>query len=210
MDTFTPQLSCLRPLGCLALFILKPVDLIDRQFGIKLSKASVSRLLRQLGLSPQKPLWRAYQQDPVSVRKWLDQDYPAIREEARKVNAQIFFGDEAGVRSDHHSGTTWAPIGQTPIVKATGARFGINIISAVSARGKMRFMTVKETVKADIFIEFLKRLIYNQEQPIFLILDSHPVHHATKVKEFESSTNGKLRLFYLPSYSPELNPDEQV
>lgn len=186
------------------------MDLIDRQFGIKLSKASVSRLLRQLGLSPQKPLWRAYQQDPANVQKWLNEEYPMIHAEAHKVNAQIFFGDEAGIRSDYHSGTTWSPRGKTPVVKTTGARFGINIISAVSARGQMRFMTVKGTVKSGVFIEFLKRLIHNEERPVFLIVDGHPTHRAKRVSEFVDSTNGKLKLFFLPGYSPELNPDEQV
>ena len=186
------------------------VELIERQFGIRLSKSSVCRLLNQLGLTPQKPLWRAYQKDPVRVKKWLEEQYPAIRAQARREKARIFFGDEAGVRSDFHAGTTWAPKGKTPVVQTTGARFGLNIVSAVSAKGQMRFMIVKGTVNADVFIVFLKRLIHNADTPIFLIVDGHPSHRAKKVSTFIDSTDGTLRLFFLPGYSPELNPDEQV
>jgi transposase len=184
--------------------------LIDRQFNIRLSKASVCRLLNQLGLSPQKPLWRALQKDPALVEKWLKKEYPKIRRLARKRKAEIFFGDEAGVRSDFHAGTTWAPCGCTPVVSTTGARFGLNIISAVSAQGTMRFMIVHERVTATVFIEFLKRLMYNATSPVFLIVDGHPAHKAGVVSEFVKSTEGMLRLFLLPPYSPELNPDEHV
>ena len=115
-------------------------ELIAQRFKVELSKASVCRLLGQLGLSPQRPVWRAYQQQPEAVQKWLDEEYPEIRLMAKREKAQIFFGDEAGVRSDHHAGTTWAPRGQTPVVSSTGARFSLNLISAVSAQGEMRFM----------------------------------------------------------------------
>jgi transposase len=155
-------------------------------------------------------LRRAYQQSPDLVKQWLEEDYPKIQKLARKNKATIFFGDEAGVRSDFHAGTTWAPKGKTPVVHTTGARFGLNLISAISAKGKMRFMVVKGRMNAPRFCEFLKRLIYNADKPIYLIVDGHPTHRAKKVKEYVKSTKGKLRLFYLPPYSPELNPDELV
>lgn len=185
-------------------------ELIEKKYGIKLSVVSVGRLLKKLGLSCQKPLMRAFQQNPVIVQEWVDKVYPAIKEEAKKEGAEIFFEDESGVRSDYHSGTTWGIKGQTPVVKTTGARFSLNMISAISAQGKMRFMTVKGKVNGGVFCEFLKRLMYNAEKKIFLILDGHPVHRSTKVKKFVESTEGKLRIYYLPPYSPELNPDEQV
>ena len=179
-------------------------------FEIKLSVVSVSRLLKKMGMSPQRPLRRAYQQDKKLVERRLYEEYPAIRQMAREENAAIFFCDEASIRSDYHSGTTWAPIGQTPVVETTGARFRVNMISAVNARGAMRFMTIHGKLEAKKFIVFLKRLIYNVENPIYLIVDRHPVHRATKVREFVESTKGKLKLFFLPSYSPELNQDELV
>ena len=185
-------------------------ELIWRQFHIRLSKASVCRLLNQLGFSPQRPLWRAFQRDAALVEKWVKEEYPKIRALARKQGADIFFGDEAGVRSDSHSGRTWATRGETPIVATTGARFGCNMISTVSPRGAMRFMLVEGTITSDTFIGFLKRLIHNWPRPVFLIVDGHPVHRSAAVSRFVASTEGRLQLFRLPPYSPELNPDEQV
>ena len=183
---------------------------IFERFGVKLSKASVCRLLGQLGLTPQRPIWRAYQQRPEEVQKWLKEEYPRIRRLARKKGAQIFFGDEAGVRSDCHAGTTWAKRGQTPVVSTTGARFGLNMISAVSAQGEFRFMVVRGRVGAVRFIDFIKRLLHNAGGMIFLIVDGHPAHKAKSVKRFVESIKDRFRLFFLPPYSPELNPDERV
>lgn len=194
-----------------ALWTSKMVGAVIREkFGVRLSKASVCRLLDQAGLSAQRPLWRAYQQDPEMVDRWLKEEYPAIRAAAKRRKAEIWFADEAGVRSDSHAGTTWAPRGQTPIVSSTGARFGLNIISAVSPQGRFRFMCVKSRVNAGVFIEFLKRLIHNAPRKIFLIVDGHPTHKAKKVRNYVSSVSDRLRLFLLPPYSPELNPDELV
>lgn len=129
---------------------------------------------------------------------------------AKKEKATIYFGDEASIRSDHHYGTTWSPVGQTPVIETTGARFSIQMVSAVSAKGSFRFMTFEGRMNGERFIEFLKRLIYKQSKPVFLILDGHPVHKSKKVTDFVASTEGKIRLFILPPYSPHLNPDEWV
>lgn len=185
-------------------------ELIRREFGVKVSNASVGRLLRKLGLTPQRPVRRAYQQDQEAVERWKTEEYPKIQKLAKKEGATIYFADEATVRSDYHSGTTWAPKGKTPVVEATGARFKINLISAVSAKGLMRFMTVEGRLTSPLFITFLKRLIHNAEKPIFVIIDRHPVHRSAAVRDYVESTEGKLRLFFLPSYSPDLNPDELV
>lgn len=185
-------------------------ELIRERFGVRLSDVSVGRLLKKLGLSPQKPLRRAYEQNPELVQTWLAEDFPKIQALAKKQRATVFFADEAGVRSDFHSGTTWAPKGQTPVVEATGQRYGMNLISAISPRGDMRFMTVEGRMNAGKFIAFLKRLLHNAKRRVFLIVDGHPSHRARKVFEFVRATEGKLRLFFLPPYSPELNPDELV
>jgi transposase len=184
--------------------------LIWRQWGIALSRASVCRLLNQLGLTAQRPLWRAYQQNPVVVERWLKEQCPVIRRDAKRLQAEIWFGDEAGVRSDAHAGTTWAPRGRTPIVSTTGARFGLNLVSAVNGQGLFRFMGVQGRVNAGVFIEFLRRLLVKAEHPIFLIVDGHPTHKAKKVQKFVARNSKGLRLYFLPPYSPELNPDEQV
>ena len=185
-------------------------ELIHEQFAVRLSDVSVGRLLRKLGLSPQKPLRRAYQQDAEAVERWKTEEYPALRKLAKRMGATIYFADESAVRSDYHSGTTWAPIGQTPVVKTIGARFSVNLVSAVSAQGALRFMVTPGRFNAGVFIEFLKRLVHGTESPTFLVLDGHPVHRSAKVRKFAESTDGQLRLFFLPSYSPELNPDELV
>jgi len=185
-------------------------QLIHRRFGVALSRASVCRLLIQLGLSSQRPLWRAYQQDPAMVERWLREDFPLIQAEARKCGATIWFGDEAGVRSDAHAGTTWGVRGRTPIVSSTGARFGLNLISAVTRQGHFRFMCVKGKVNAKVFIGFLKRLLPGSQGPIFLVLDRHPSHRSASVARFVESVSARLKLFFLPPYSPELNPDEHV
>lgn len=184
--------------------------LIAERYKVQLSHSSVCRLLHQLGLSAQRPLWRAYQQDAEAVKQWLVKAYPTIRRRARRVGAQIFFADEAGVRSDYHSGTTWGRRGQTPVVPSTGARFGANLISAISAQGQLRFMLTKGRVTAPVFMDFLKRLLVNAPTPLFVIVDGHPTHRANSVARFVAAQEGKLALFFLPSYSPELNPDELV
>jgi transposase len=169
-------------------------ELIRREFGVRLSQVSVGRLLRKLGLSPQRPLYRAYQQNPEAVARWKAETYPQLRTEAAQVGATIYFADEAGVRSDYHAGTTWAPVGQTPVVATTGDRFGVNLISAVTAKGALRFAAYEGSFNG----------------PVFLVLDGHPVHRSKAVKAFAASTNGRLRLCFLPGYAPELNPGEWV
>lgn len=185
-------------------------ELIARQFGVKLSEVSVGRLMKRLGFTAQRPLYRAWQQNPERVQSWQDTEYPGIAKRAKKEGALIFFADEAGIRSDNHAGTTWAPVGQTPVVKATGARFGFNMLSAVNALGHFRFMTVEGTVTATVFREFLKRLITGMERKIFLIVDGHPTHKAKLVRQFVADNHDRIELFLLPPYSPELNPDELV
>lgn len=183
-------------------------ELIRREFAVSLSEVSVGRLMRRLGFSAQRPLYRAWQQDPALVERWRTEDYPKIGARAKREGALIFFADESGIRSDHHAGTTWAPVGKTPVVKATGARYGLNMLSAVNALGHFRFMTVEGRVNASVFRDFLKRLITGMDRKIFLIVDGHPVHKAKLVQRFVEDNAAAIELFFLPPYAPELNPDE--
>src|SRR5919201_75933 len=183
-------------------------ELIRREFGVRLSEPSVGRLLRKLGLSPQRPLYRAYQQNPEAVARWKAEAYPQIRAEAAQLGATIYFADEAGVRSDYHAGTTWAPVGRTPVVATTGDRFGVDLISAVTAKGALRFAAYDGNLNGPVFIDFCRRLLHDAPGPVFLVLDGHPVHRSNAVKQFAASTNGRLRLCFLPGDSPQLNPDE--
>ncbi|MFP4572592.1 MAG: IS630 family transposase [Desulfobacterales bacterium] len=185
-------------------------DVIKKKFGIKLSLSSVSRLLRQLGFSPQKPLHRAYQQNPEEVAEWKRTVFPEIKKRAKKLGAKIYFADESGVRSDYHAGRTWALKGQTPVVESTGARFSVNMIAAIDTRGSMRFMITKGTVNGKKVCEFLKKLMHDNEGPVFVIWDCHPTHKSKKVRDCIDSFDGRLEVYFLPSYSPSLNPAEQV
>lgn len=183
-------------------------EVIRRQFKVSLSAVSVGRLMKRLGFTPQRPLYRAWQQDAALVERWQTEDYPRIAARAKRERALIFFADESGVRSDHHAGTTWAPRGATPVVKATGARYGFNLLSAVSARGHFRFMVTEGRVTATVFRDFLARLIAGVPKKIFLIVDGHPTHKARLVTQFVAAHADRLELFFLPPYAPQLNPDE--
>ena len=185
-------------------------QLIERQFGMTLSLPTLGKLMAQLGFTPQRPLYRAYEQDATLVQRWLSNELPALRARAKARGAQILFADEAGMRSDYHAGTTWAPMGQTPIVRATGQRISVNMISAISATGQLHFMLVDGRVNSEVFVYFLQQLLLGATQPIILVVDGHPVHRSKAVSDFVASTHGMLELHILPPYSPQLNPDEQV
>jgi transposase len=189
-------------------------QLIAARFGVQLTVASVGRTLHNLGFSAQRPLYRAEQADPVAVARWRESEYPTIAAAAKAAGGTVYFVDEAGVRSDYHPGTTWAPVAQTPTVRTTGARFGLNMISAISAQGALRFSVLTGTLTAAGFIAFLKRLTHDAQRtgagPVFCIVDNHPAHRAKAVDRFVGSTDGALRLYRLPAYSPQLNPDEWV
>jgi transposase len=186
-------------------------ELIKQRYGIRLAKNSVGRLLAQLGITPQKPLHQANERDETLVQKWLKSEYPKIKRMAKAQGADIYFGDAAHIRSDHHAGRTWGKKGKTPVVVTTGSRHGMSLISAITSKGHMRFM-IKETggVNADAFIEFLKRLLVGAKRAIFLVVDRGPAHRAKKTKAFVDTLGGRLQLFFLPPYSPDRNPDELV
>lgn len=185
-------------------------ELLKREFGVSLAISTVHRIMKLLGFSAQKPLYQAWQQDEVLVKQWERDTFPAIRKQAKAEGATIYFADESGLRSDYHTGTSWAPKGETPVLQSTGRRFSLNMISAVSPQGHFRFMLHQGSVTAKVFREFLKRLLVGTDKPVFVVVDGHPIHKAKLIKEFIEKQQGKLKLFFLPPYSPHLNPDETV
>ena len=183
-------------------------ELIFRQFEVRLSLVSVGNVLANLGLSPQRPLYRSYEQDPEKVRKWKEETFPQIQARAKKEDAAIFFADEASVRTNYHAGTTWAPVGRTPVVKGTGRTRSISMVSAVSPRGELHFRVYESGIRQEEFLEFCKMLIADVGRPVFLIVDNSQVHRARILKEYAAQSGGELTIFFLPPYSPDLNPDE--
>jgi transposase len=168
----------------------------------------VQKLLARWNFTPQKPAYRAYEQDPAEVRRWRKSQYPVIRQKASKQRGIIFWLDETGMRSQHQAGTTYAPKGRTPVVEKTGKRFYLNMISAITSGGRLEFMVVDGSFKGKVFITFLEKLIRAAGRKVFLIADSHPVHIQKKVRTWLWDHKKEIELFLLPTYSPELNPDE--
>jgi transposase len=183
-------------------------QLIERRFGIRLSVWTIGRYLARWNFTAQKPVRQAFERNPEAVRRWLEEEYPTIRKQAKREKAEIHWGDEMGLRSDHATGRSYGRRGQTPVIPGTGARFGCNMISAITNRGKLNFMVFKERFEAEVFKEFLSRLVKQSENKIFIIVDRHPVHRSLKVKNWLEENEKYIRMFFLPSYSPELNPDE--
>jgi len=184
------------------------IHLAQRRFGVTLSLSTVGRYLRGWGLTPQKPMRRAYERDPAAVKRWLDEHYPAIARRATREKAEIHWGDEMGLRSDHQTGRSYSRRGVTPVIPGTGQRFSCNMISTVTNRGTLAFMVFTERFTAPVMVKFLKRLTRHVERKVFLILDGHPVHKSAKVRRFAEANADRIELFLLPSYSPDLNPDE--
>ena len=159
-------------------------------------------------MSPQKPVKKAYEQQPEAVKQWLDKEYPKIARKAAQEKAEIHWGDEMGVRSDDQIGRTYGKVGQTPVVEIPGRRFSCQMISTVTNRGTLRFMVFDGKFNANVLLVFLRRLVKSMKQKVFLILDGHPVHKSKKVRRWIEENKNKISLFVLPAYSPELNPDE--
>jgi len=182
--------------------------LLAERFGVEVSVWTVGRYLRSWGFTPQKPLRRAYEQDPAAVARWLKEEYPAIRAWAKREGALIYWGDEMGLRSDHQAGRSFSPKGRTPVIAGAGRRFGCNLISAITNRGRLAFMVFQGRFTVKVFLGFLRRLLRQVSGKVFLIVDRHPVHRARGVQAWLARHTDRLRLILLPPYSPELNPDE--
>jgi transposase len=184
------------------------IALAQQRFGVALSLSTVGRYLRGWGLTPQKPVRRAYERDEAAVKAWLQEEYPAIHARAKRENAEIHWGDEMGLRSDHQTGTSYSPKGKTPVIPGTGKRFSCSMISTVTNRGSLAFMVFTERFTAPVMIRFLKRLTRHAGRKVFLVVDGHPVHKSAKVRRWLEANAAGIEMFLLPSYSPDLNPDE--
>lgn len=184
--------------------------MLYKKYGIQLHKSSICRLMKQLGITPQKPLFKAYKQNPKAVETWKNRDFPRIKKVAKKHGWNIYFTDESGFRSDYHRGTSWGKPGQTPIVKEHRGRHSINLISAINSRGRLWFSAFEGRMDSERFIEFLEKMLGDIEGKILLIADRAKFQTSKATRDFVKKNKLRLRIFYLPAYSPELNPYEQV
>jgi len=185
-------------------------ELIRDRYGIELPIRTVGDYLKRWGMTPQKPQKRAYEQRAPEVQAWLAQEYPEIQARAKREDAEIFWGDETGLRNDCQHERGYAPKGKTPVIRLNAKRESVNMISAITNQGKVRFRFFEGTMNADVLIDFLMRLVKDATRKVFLILDNLRVHHAKPVKEWLKEHARMIEVFYLPAYSPELNPDEYL
>lgn len=185
-------------------------SLIERKFKIRLGLTAVGELLARLGLTPQKPLQRAYQRDPEAIEQWRRETFPAIARQAKAAGGEVFFWDESGFRADTVHGKTWGVKGRTPVVERPGQRQSISAASAVNARGGFWYCTYEGGLNGALFVTLLRRMMRNRKKPVHLVVDGLPAHKTKLVKEYVASTKGRLTLHFLPGYAPELNPDELV
>jgi transposase len=183
-------------------------ELIEALYGVRLTVRNMGKYLKRWGFTPQRPLKKAYEQSPEAVAKWVNEEYPKIAAQAKQEGAEIQWGDETGLRSDDVRGRGYAPKGKTPVVLANANRAKLSVISTVTNKGQMRWKVFSGALNAKVLIGFMKRLVHGREKRIFLVLDNLRVHHSKAVKKWLKENEDKIQIFYLPSYSPELNPDE--
>ena len=185
-------------------------QLIERECKVVMPIRTVGEYLKRWGFTPQKPLKRAYEQNCEQVERWLKETYPEISRRAKVEGGEIHWGDETGIRSDSQHGRSYAPAGQTPVQQISGKRFSLNMISTLTNQGKVRYMLYEETMTREVLLRFLGRLIQDAGRKIFLILDNLRVHHSKDVRAWLDKRKDQIEVFYLPAYSPELNPDEYL
>src|SRR5699024_6276570 len=186
-------------------------QLIEREYGIKLHVTAVGKYLRRWGFTPQKPIQRAYEQSPAAVKQWLEEDYPAIARRAKAEGAEIHWGDETALVNTDVRGRSYAPQGKTPVARVVGGtRQKLSMISTVNNQGKARWMIIDGNFNHERLIEFFEALIEDTDRKVFLVLDNLGVHHCKPVKAWLADHEDQIEVFYLPSYSPELNPDERL
>lgn len=185
-------------------------ELIFQKYGVKMKLSTLGYYLQRWGFSVQRPVKRAYKQDQEKIDKWLNEEFPGITERANAENAEIFFGDETNIQNTCNYMKGYAPKGKTPVVRTESQKFKINMLSAVSKRGKLRFVLYKDNMDSDKLIDFMRRLVHDSTKKVFLILDNLRVHHSKKVQAWLEKHKDQIEVFYLPPYAPEYNPDELV
>jgi transposase len=185
-------------------------ELIHKEFNIDMAERTVGEYLRRWGYTAKKPQRHARKQDPDEVAQWLEETYPAIEKQAVKEDAEIHWCDETGAVADHHPGTGYSPKGEPVTIDVPGPHIRMNQISTITNEGTVRFMTYKGTMDSALFLEFLGRLLRTSTKKILLITDRLKAHEDVKVKEWIEAHHDRIQIFFLPKYSPEMNPVEYL
>lgn len=185
-------------------------DLIQQMFGIEMPVRTVGEYLKRWGYTPKKPQRHARYQDPEEVQEWLEKIYPAIEEFAAKEDAEILWCDETGVDSNDHVGTGYALVGEPSTIEVSSSPCRMNLISAISNEGDVRFMTYAQTMTSALFVTFLAKLIAGASRKLYLIVDRHATHEGGIVEAWLQNHDSQIKMFYLPRRAPELNPVESL
>lgn len=185
-------------------------ELIYNKYKIRMLLSTLGYYLERWGFSIQRPVKRANKQDTARVEKWTNEEYPAIANKAKAEKGEIYWGDETAIQNTSNYIRGYAPIGETPVLKVEAKKLKLNMLSAVSNKGKLRFTITKESVNSDILIDFMARLVRDTDKKVFLILDNLRVHYSKKVKAWLEKHKEEIEVYYLPPYAPEYNPDEYL
>ena len=185
-------------------------ELIKQKFGVTIALRTVTDYLKRWGMTPQRPVERAREQNSKAVQVWLKETYPEIKSRAEKEGVKILWGDETGVQNSANTGRSFAPKGKTPVIKKQGKKLRVNMVSAVSNKGEIRFKIYSSKMTQQVFIDFLKQVVKTFDSKVFMIVDNLKVHHGKLVQEWVTEHSDQIELFFIPSYSPELNPDEYL
>jgi transposase len=181
-------------------------QLISQKYGVELSRWQVGRYLKKWGYTPQKPIKKAFEQKPEEVKKWLDEEYPGIKKRAATEGAAIYFGDETGCRNTHQAGRSYAPKGETPTIMATGKRFTVHMISAISNRGHLEFMLMESNFNSEVFKTFLQQMIKYKKRKIFFVTDNYPSHKTKKLNQWLEENKDRIEVFFIPPVLPGTQP----
>lgn len=184
--------------------------LVFKLFRIKLALSTTGYYLKRFVMTAQRPVKRNPKQNPETVRKWLEEDFPSIKSRCEAENGIIFWGDEAGIQNESNYIKGYAPVGKTPVLPFANDKLRINMIAAIANQGRVVFTFYRENMNAEKFIDFMKKLIKNEKRKVFFIVDNLKVHHAKLVTSWLSENKEKIEIFYLPAYSPDKNPDEYL
>jgi transposase len=186
-------------------------ELIRVKFGIKMPLSTMGLYLSRWGFTAQRPTLRNRKQNSAEVNRWLEKEYPEVKRQAQEVGADIYWGDETGIQNTSNYIKGYAPVGKTPVLRTESDKFRVNMISAVNNQGKLRWMLYRDTMTQQRFIEFMERLVKSRGgRKVYFIVDNLKVHHGKIVNEWLASHKDEIAVFYLPKYSPELNPDEYL